>query len=162
MESRCRLSFFDPIFVIYMEKLIGWCWPRLQFLLHLLNLSTVFVSTYYSMSTRDGLVLGSVMDTKVVLALIILNEARSLQVYFSLVISFFRTNLNFMLIWPVCFSQAIDNNAMVLLVFIIITLAGPIYFLINKTRKRCSIYKVRACKEVIETHNSESRRAFIY
>lgn len=44
-------------------------------------LSTVLVGLYYGMPLRDGVTLGGLMNTKGAMALVVLNEGRSLKVY---------------------------------------------------------------------------------
>ncbi|KAJ4725059.1 Cation/H(+) antiporter like [Melia azedarach] len=78
--------------------------------------STVLIYLYYGMPSQDGLVLGCLMNTKGVLALIVLNEGRSLQAM-----------------------DSIDMLSMVMVVLVMTFLVGPIFFLIHQKDKAYQI-----------------------
>ncbi|KAL5763996.1 hypothetical protein ACOSP7_016349 [Xanthoceras sorbifolium] len=83
-------------------------------------LSTLLVSLCIGIPLRDGLALGGLMNTKGVLALIVLNEGRSLKL--------------------------IDNVTMTVMMVAILfmtALVGPIFFLANNNAKRTKHYKQR-------------------
>ncbi|KAL5832827.1 hypothetical protein ACOSQ3_016501 [Xanthoceras sorbifolium] len=95
-------------------------------------LSTVLVSIWFGMSPRDGLALGSLLNTKGVLAIIVLNEGRSLKM--------------------------LDNKTMAIMLFAVLfmtALVGPIFSIANKTSKRVGIYKQRTIQRT--NHDSEIR-----
>ncbi|KAJ4725060.1 Cation/H(+) antiporter [Melia azedarach] len=82
--------------------------------------STVLVYLYYRMPPQDGLALGGLMNTKGVLALIVLNEGRSLKAM-----------------------DSIYMLSMVLVVLIMTFLVGPIFFLVHKSTRRSKHYSQR-------------------
>ncbi|KAI9194769.1 hypothetical protein LWI28_009056 [Acer negundo] len=81
---------------------------------------TIAMSLYSGMSFRDGLALGGLMNTKGVIALIVLNEGRALKI--------------------------LDNTTMTVMsttVLFMTALVGPIVFLANKTIRSARKYKQR-------------------
>ncbi|KAK2643412.1 hypothetical protein Ddye_025175 [Dipteronia dyeriana] len=83
-------------------------------------LSALLVSMYIGITAQEGLALGGLMNTKGVLALIVLNEGRNLKL--------------------------IDNVTMTVMMVAILfmtAMVGPIFFLSNKTAKKAKQYKQR-------------------
>ncbi|KAH7561083.1 hypothetical protein ACOSP7_016354 [Xanthoceras sorbifolium] len=83
-------------------------------------LTSVIIYLLFGMSPRDGLALGALMNTKGVLALIVLNEGRSLM--------------------------AMDNTTMSVMTFTILfmtAMVAPLVLLANKTTRRARQYKQR-------------------
>ncbi|KAK2643414.1 hypothetical protein Ddye_025177 [Dipteronia dyeriana] len=95
-------------------------------------LSTFLVSLCFGMSTYDGLALGNLLNTKGVLAVIVLNESRSLKL--------------------------LDNTTMSIMMFAIVfmtALVGPIFSIAQKSTRRVRKYKQRSIQR--SNQNSELR-----
>ncbi|KAJ0112621.1 hypothetical protein Patl1_02001 [Pistacia atlantica] len=94
--------------------------------------STVFVSSIFGMSLKEGLILGGLMNSKGVFALIVLNEGRNIK----------GLDVNYMV-------------TMVLTVLLMTCSVGPMVVLINKTGKHSSQTKLKTIKAT--SPNSEFR-----
>ncbi|KAK0603860.1 hypothetical protein LWI29_009499 [Acer saccharum] len=81
---------------------------------------TIAMSLYSGMSFRDGLALGGLMNTKGVIALIVLNEGRTMKVLDNITMTVMSTTVLFMT-----------------------ALVGPIVLLANKTTRSARKYKQR-------------------
>ncbi|KAK1577153.1 hypothetical protein Q3G72_019377 [Acer saccharum] len=95
-------------------------------------LSTFLVSLCFGMSTYDGLALGNLLNTKGVLAVIVLNESRSLKL--------------------------LDNTTTSIMMFAIVfmtALVGPIFSIAHKTTRRVRKYNQRTIQR--SNQNSELR-----
>ncbi|KAK8537077.1 hypothetical protein V6N12_043256 [Hibiscus sabdariffa] len=130
----------------YMFRTTSWIMVFLVIVLSwAAKVANVFmVSLLYKMSATDSLVLGMLMNTKGVFALIILNTGRNIGVCFPLVMGqsnnklFHTVNLHVSVCMS-CYLQALNNQTfplMVLSVLVMSCLIEPIVAFVNKLTKR--------------------------